>query len=388
MRPQIIGLALASAITGVFLAAVAFVLVAQNWPEDRPRDPNRGFAINFAPQIAFDNPAEDLDFPNANQEPIAPAELPKFRGNAVAIKDMTVSEPITHGNLTVFLIHGPDTIKDAQIMTLEEALNQNQALVQDGWPLMVTNRSNTPLFLQSGDIFKGGNQDRTVPYDMLIPPLASRVPVTAWCVEAGRSSPRMGEISHSFQTSTESLPTRRLKLAAFQNQNAVWSNIKNTQDALTQNVGVKVNAALSPTSLQLSLEHPQVKKAVEGYVNAIAPATAGKDDVIGYVIAVNGKVQSADIYASSSLFIKLWPKLVRAGAVDALTERRAEGEFAVPTEENVQAFLNAAEQGQATRVQSSNRSVVIRHDSAQMMVHDTCVPSQNNLVLHRSFLVK
>jgi hypothetical protein len=284
-------------------------------------------------------------------------------------------------------VHGEDTLPDAKIMTLEEALTQNQAIVHEGWPLTVENRGNAPLFIQSGDIVKGGNQDRTLPYDTLIP-ANTTVRLSAWCVEQGRSFPRGNEVSTSFQTSSDSLPTRKLKLAAYENQNAVWANVANTQNALTRNLGTRVNSDQSPSSLQLALEHPQLKKAVNGYVNTIAPATVGKNDVIGYVVAVNGKVQSADVYASSSLFIKLWPKLIRASAVDALSEKQGDAAFDAPTAENVQAFLSGAEQGQARRVHASNRSVVVRQDSGHTLLHDTCLPTQENVVLHRSFLAK
>jgi hypothetical protein len=385
MRPQTVGLVLASCITGVFLAAVCFVLAWQNWPEDR-HQPNHGGVVHFGPIQVEDAPLLNLGLANANLAPLPQAELANLRGNAVAVNDYTLSEPITHGNLTVFLIHGQDALKDANIMTLEEALTQNQAVVQEGWPVTVHNRSNVPLFVQSGDIIKGGNQDRTIPYDSLIPPLTA-VKLNAWCVESGRSSPRGAEISTSFQTATEAVPTRKLKLAVFANQNAVWANVANTQNALTRNLGAKVNANQSPSSLQLTLEHPQLKNAVQNYVNAIAPATAGKDDVIGYVVAVNGKVQSADVYASSSLFMKLWPKLVRASAVDALTERQGNAEAAPPDADSVHAFLNSAEQGQASKV-GSTHSTVVRQETGQTLLHDTIVPNQNNLVLHRSFLVK
>ena len=393
MRPQTIGLALASTVTGVFLAAVAFVLVWQNMPEPRPqnnvnfKNARPQFAFNFDAPVAVDD-GPFLDFDMGVVEPIQPGNIANVRGNAVAVKDYTLSEPITHGNLTIFLVHGPDTLKDSKIVTLQEAIAQGTAVVRDQGNLFVDNRGNAPLFIQAGDIVKGGNQDRTLPYDMLIPAQTNNVPLAALCVEQGRSFPRGNETSSSFHTSNEQLPTRSLKLAAYgKNQQAVWNNVRTTQDTLTRNLGSKVNGAQSQTSLQLTLEHPQVQNAVQGYVTNLAPVTAGKDDVIGYVAAVNGKVQSADIYASSSLFTKLWPKLIRASAVDALSEKQGNAAFEAPSAESVQAFLSNAEQGQASKIQGI-RGTVLRQETAQTLLHDTCVPSQNNLVLHRSFLVK
>ena len=35
---------------------------------------------------------------------------------------------------------------------------------------------------------------------------------------------------------------------------------------------------------------------------------------------MNGKVNGADVYAASQLFRKMWPKLIRSAAVEAITD--------------------------------------------------------------------
>ena len=44
-------------------------------------------------------------------------------------------------------------------------------------------------------------------------------------------------------------------------------------------------------------------------------------DVIGYATVINGKVNNADVYASHSLFHKLWAKLLNASAIEAADSR-------------------------------------------------------------------
>src|SRR5207302_376777 len=101
---------------------------------------------------------------------------------------------------------GKDVIKDTEIVTLQEAIANNQAVVHDtGHLLTIDNHGHAALFIQAGDIVKGGNQDRTIPYDMLIPANTQGVSVAALCVEQGRSQPRGNEASASFATSTEQL---------------------------------------------------------------------------------------------------------------------------------------------------------------------------------------
>jgi hypothetical protein len=384
MRAQALGITIAAIVTAMFLSAVGLVVV---WPHlTAPGPQPQPFAVNFNNQFVQGGALPD--FPVAeNAQPMAVEQLPQVRGAAVPTTEYTVSKPHTHGNLTVFLIHGPDTMKETRIVTLQEALAANTAVVHDQGILRIDNRGNVPLFIQAGDIVKGGNQDRTLPSDMLIPANSVGTPIAALCVEQGRSRPRGNEVSTSFSMSTEQLPTRALKLAAHRNaQGDVWNNVKNLQTNLTRNVGASVHAEQSQTSLQLTLEHPRVQQAIQDHLVKLAPITQDKNDVIGYAVAVNGKIQSVDVYASNAMFQKLWLKLIRASAVEALAERR-QGAVAELEAKDVQEFLAAAEKGQAFRT-NGNRTTTIRQEGPQHILFDTCDLAQDNLVLHRSVLAK
>ena len=94
-----------------------------------------------------------------------------------------VAEPLAHANLTVYFVHGPDAVPGARVMTLQEALERELAVVHETGnvnTLAVENRSpDTELFVQSGDIVKGGRQDRIAATDMLLPPNSGLVPLPA-----------------------------------------------------------------------------------------------------------------------------------------------------------------------------------------------------------------
>jgi hypothetical protein len=325
--------------------------------------------------------------PAAPEQAILPQDLPKSRGAAVLAKDYRISGPHTHGNLSVYMIHGKDAIENLQILTLQEGVEQGTAVVHDRSQLFIDNRSNRPLFIQSGDIVKGGNQDRTLPYDMLVPPQTAGVPVAAMCVEQFRSTRRPDDLSASFILAAEQLPGRSLRLAAYrQNQNEVWNGVRTIQLKLAQGVGGSVQSPQSQSSLQLTLENPKVQQAVESYLTKLLPTTGDDADVIGFAVAVNGNIHSAEVYGSTELFRTLWPKLLRASAVGALAENqpRAPAEL---TTETVQTFLIEAEKAPAFR-QLTNRTMLIRHESARSLLYDTCDPANDNAVLHRSVLAK
>ncbi|HZZ77874.1 MAG TPA: DUF6569 family protein [Gemmataceae bacterium] len=388
MRAQTIGLVLASVVTTAFLATVGLVVA---WPYlTAERAPRQQQFVGFGNNQVIINNDVVIEPEMPIDQPIPAPQALEVRGEAVPSKDYVVSKAHTHGNLTVFLIHGRDTMKETKLVTLQEALAANTAIVHEtgGGQLRIDNRGTQPLFIQAGDIVKGGTQDRVLPFDMLISANTNNTPIPALCVEQGRSRPRGNENSASFSSSSEQLPTRTLKLAAHRNvQRDVWANVRQLQTNLTRNVGESVQAAQSQTSLQLTLEHPGVQNAIQDHMLALAPITQDKDDAIGYVVAINGKIHSADVYASNALFLKLWPKLIRAGAVEAVAERQGGVQAVAPNSDAVQAFLASAEQGQSFRANGA-RTMTIRLESQQQVLFDTCDPNQNNLVLHRTVLAR
>src|SRR5262252_9027334 len=234
-------------------------------------------------------------------------------------KDNRLEGPFTHGNLTVFLIHGKDKIKGATFITLQEALVQRKVIVRETREvneLTIENVSGDEVYVQSGDIVKGGAQDRMFATDLILPPRSGKVPISAFCVENGRWSQRGNESAAVFNSSANAVASREIKLAAKmkQSQGDVWKEVSVAQDKLSGNVGQRVNGAASPTSFQLALENKQVQANADSYVNSLNGLLNTRSDVIGYVFAINGKINSADVYASSGLFRKLWPKLLQASA--------------------------------------------------------------------------
>ena len=76
-----------------------------------------------------------------------------------------LSGPYTHRNLTIFLVHGKNLIKSKSILTLQEALVQKKVVVYETKSvneLSIQNFSNSDVYVQAGDIVKGGAQDRMI----------------------------------------------------------------------------------------------------------------------------------------------------------------------------------------------------------------------------------
>ena len=104
-------------------------------------------------------------------------------------------------------------------------------------------------------------------------------------------------------------------------QSAVWDGVRKMQDKLSGNVGGRVNGAQSASSLQLALENERLVNLQNSYVKTLKAAGETDNDIVGYVFAVNGKLNSADVYPSNGLFRKMWAKLLNASATEAISHK-------------------------------------------------------------------
>src|SRR6185369_17077443 len=126
-----------------------------------------------------------------------------------------VSEPVRHANLAVYFIRGVSS-PGAVPLTLEEALAKGVAQVRETSnvnSLEIENTGDAPVFVQAGDIVKGGKQDCSLMVSLLLPPKSGRIPIASFCVEHGRWSQRENEDAGKFSASTSSVPSREMKLA-------------------------------------------------------------------------------------------------------------------------------------------------------------------------------
>ena len=318
-----------------------------------------------------------------------------------------ISGPFTAQNLTIYFIHGPSQ-PGVVPLTLGEAMKSGVTTVYETGQvsrLSIENKSDREVFVQAGDIVKGGRQDRVISVSLLIPPRSGRIPIGAFCVEQGRWRKRGHESAAKFHSSVNLLPLRAAKLAMHQpvakrvvrprrhaerriaqrapppravhnrsapqrivrqrigaggnrrglrggatRQQRVWASVGAMQKKLSRNLKTTVNSGVSESSLQLTLEHKKLAKTRDKLIAALRGKADGKADVIGYVFAVNGKINSGDIYPSNGLFKKMWPRLLAAAATEAISEKlnAASPRVALPAVGLVKAFLQVAGRGKAT----------------------------------------
>lgn len=292
--------------------------------------------------------------------------------------DDQISGPFTHENLALFLVRAQQGVKTgSRYLTLQDAIDQRKIVVTETKKvneLAVENVSVDAIYIQSGDIVKGGQQDRVITNDFVLPPKSGRIAVDAFCVEQGRWNRRGSESASTFNSSTELVPTKPMKIAVIkQNQSEVWQQVAEAQRNLALATAQTVTVSASASSLPLTLKSRPVENAVKGYVKSLQRIPAGSAAVVGVVFAVNGEINSADIYSSPELFAAMWPKLLKASAVEALRLKWQQPSAAVKMTE-IGEFLRDAGEGSERRIEVDRRITLIRRENGREITTESRDP--------------
>jgi hypothetical protein len=257
---------------------------------------------------------------------------------------LTTSGPYTHENLTIFLFHARDQIDGSRYISLKEALEQEKVRVYETGTvgqLEAENLSETvDIFIQAGDVLKGGRQDRTLGIDFIIPARSGRLPIPTFCVESDRWHRRNEESQRLFSCSSNAVHAKSVRLAAKlkRSQSAVWEGVAACQEDLSSALGKSVHSKASPTSYQLSVENRDLQKRKRDYETKLGRIVEERSDLVGYAFYVNGRRNSADIYASTKLFHMLWKKLLDVAILEAISA--SNGASVVTDSSNAQAWLS------------------------------------------------
>ena len=306
-------------------------------------------------------------------------------GEGASASGYKVLEPIRHGNLTVFPVLASKSYPTGEFLTLDEGLRSGEVVVteygnvrglirrhppgispaiqREGAEvnrLVLVNNSRRPLLLLAGEIVAGGKQDRVIGKDRIVPAESDPVDLGVFCVEPGRwvaTSEQFGASGSIYGMKAGSggganggtlmaQPSVRAKAMADKDQSQVWAEVRKQQSAMAVEVQNRAPAAApavaSTSSYARVMENVEVKKQVDAVAKPIEQNYQSlikqlRDrDAVGVVVAMNGRIIWADVFASTNLLEKYWPKLVRSYASEAVVTRAKGAEGG---EKQAQAFL-------------------------------------------------
>jgi hypothetical protein len=275
-----------------------------------------------------------------------------------------VEAPIVRGNLAVFPITGASIHDTSPFLTLDEGIRSGQVtvteagedrgMIRPGQPvpprhgngaevnrLVLYNNSSRPLLLLAGEIVTGGKQDRVVGSDRIVPADSGPVDLGVFCVEPGRwvaSSAKFGSMGVQMAQ-----PSVRTPAMAEQNQGRVWENVRASNARMADNLSApEAQAAVhGTTSYAKVFASPPVAKAMAQYGGVETDQSILRElrarKAIGVVVAINGRVMWADVFASTDLLAKYWSKLMHSYVAEAITSGK---DAAAPDRSEAEKFIN------------------------------------------------
>ncbi len=306
--------------------------------------------------------------------------------------DYRITGPYEFSNLKIFLIHAPDAPDSLVYTSLQDAMVRDLVRVHetgDVNQIAIENVSEfEEVFVQAGDIVKGGNQDRVMAVDLVVPAKSGIVPIAAYCVEQSRWQARGAEPADHF-TITDNVAHNALLQAIkdIGSQIKVWVQVKAAQEQVGAGVARNISSEESATSLPLALENDAVQEATAAYTKNLYAVTERSDDVIGFVFAINDEIKSGDVYSSNMMFKKFWHRLLKAAAVEAVASppRSAVAREALSIE-TVGSFLSEAEGGEQFVTEVNERTQSVKRTTERSLFFESRDSGYGHVWIHRSYL--
>ncbi len=225
-------------------------------------------------------------------------------------KDLVVKRPVVHKHLAIFPVFRKKVVEVADYITLDEAQESKVIVITEKGggsvpTVVIKNIGGKPIYIMAGEVVVGGKQDRMISFDILIP-ASTEMEVSVKCVEHGRWHGR----SMKFK-SAEAVGSSNVRLALqFKGQGEVWSEVAE--------VAQKHGAETSSGTYKAVITSKDVEERSNPYLEVMKAGLKEKD-MVGMIMALNGKVVCVDIFANPKFFAKVKDKLLKAYVLDAIS---------------------------------------------------------------------
>ncbi|HEV3143926.1 MAG TPA: DUF6569 family protein [Gemmataceae bacterium] len=274
-----------------------------------------------------------------------------------------IQGPFTHEDLTVFLLCS-DHQDTQDFLTLDEGLKEGLVTVTEQEheqvrALWIDNHSDRPLYLQEGERLLGGKQDRTIISSLVIPPKSGRTSVPTFCVEHSRWAEGKKGKEFGFSVNPALAPKGVRGAAKVEgSQDRVWGCVAAQKDSAQK----KLKCPNTNSSVNEMLDSPQVQTISEEYAAALSRALdrAENSSAMGVAIVFNGQIEEVDLYPNQALLRKLFPRLIRAYAVQAALLKDQTNHAEPPRADDFVQFL------QERDAKSQKKNTLDQHNDVQV----------------------
>ncbi len=296
-------------LTGVVLAAVTTGL---------------GYA---ATRTVQEVPPVETDVPDVDPRPLGLfGEGPEILANLPGVpvgQGTSVGAPGVFDELAVYPVYGPDRPDTPEMAPLHVALEQGHAMVRE-LPSKEVNRLRfrndgpMPALGLGGTVFSGGEQDRMTAHDVVLPP-GEEHRLGVYCVELNRWNRTRGDVDTKGRFGTMATLAGvdvRGTAQLLANQSEVWKMVDAINTAHCETAG---GAPLATT-----LEDPRkdtVRQGLAARVERFLDEVEAAEHLVGFAVAVNGRLRGARVFASQELYASFRPLLARSAAFEVAMQK-------------------------------------------------------------------
>jgi hypothetical protein len=267
---------------------------------------------------------------------------------------------VQYKSLAVFpIVLDGNSESGQKFMTLTDGLKAKRITVSEDKnggsvnQVIVANNGDAPLLLLAGEIILGGQQDRILGKDTVVPPHQT-LPLQVFCVEHGRWSGK-----REFAASGGMVESKARMRAKFEdNQQRVWDEVAKKTSSLKAQTSTGTYRSLATGEAGEAAVKPyrdNVTKKLEALPQA--------KKMIGYVAAVNGRVSSVEKFAEPTLFAQYRDRLLDALYVSVADVKQAD-KVTLPEKKDVDAFMQRAEAAPAEQVLDNPAATTVENKGA------------------------
>lgn len=244
----------------------------------------------------------------------------------------SASKHTTYENLRLYPIYAKESFSRefqtiGKYMTLQEAIEKKKVRITEKnnggtvGSLNIENTSNDTIIVITGDVVKGGQQDRIINKDLVLAPESGKKDLDVYCVESGRwsaaSSGRVSSQNLSLSAPAEfnthhnkgSMSLRKV-VEKEKDQSKVWSKVEEINNLNKTTTSTKTYTAITNSQ--------EYNKKLVKYLAFFKNKFISEPAVIGVVVVTGNKVLGCDMFATHDLFAKQFESLLHSYATEAI----------------------------------------------------------------------
>lgn len=198
---------------------------------------------------------------------------------------------------------------------LKEAIEKKMVLITENGSggtvsqLLIENVSKDTIIILSGEVIKGGKQDRVIRQDLVLAPNSGKIDLFVFCVEASRWSQKSSGNNFDGYYNVSSMSLRKV-VDKENNQSQVWKKVDEFNAKNKTTTGTKTYTALTNS--------PEFAGKLLAYTTYFKDQLYNEENVIGVVVVSGDKVLGCDMFATSDLFKKNFENLISSYATEAI----------------------------------------------------------------------